>query len=110
MGKIMPKKIHIIGSVGSGKTTLARRISNWLQLPHYEVDNIVWQRMQTQAGKVSIRRVEAERNQCLKGIVHSDAWILEGTHYTWIVRSFEQADLIIFIDTPYTIRTWRIVK
>lgn len=38
------RKIHIIGSVGSGKTTLARKLSNQLGIPHYELDNVVWKR------------------------------------------------------------------
>jgi shikimate kinase len=34
------KKIHIIGSVGSGKTTLARTLSSHLNIPFYELDNV----------------------------------------------------------------------
>ena len=37
-------KIDIIGSVASGKTTLAKRISNKYGIPHYQKDNIVWKR------------------------------------------------------------------
>jgi adenylate kinase family enzyme len=33
-----PNTIRIIGSVGSGKTTLARRISRELNVPYYELD------------------------------------------------------------------------
>lgn len=42
--KVALKKVHIIGSVGSGKTTLARNLSNKLLFPHYELDNVVWKR------------------------------------------------------------------
>lgn len=37
-------KIDIIGSVASGKTTLAKKISSKYQVPYYEKDNIVWER------------------------------------------------------------------
>lgn len=37
-------KIDIIGSVASGKTTLAKRISKKYGIPYYEKDNIVWKR------------------------------------------------------------------
>ena len=37
-------KIDIIGSVASGKTTLARKISQKYNVPHYEKDNVVWDR------------------------------------------------------------------
>ena len=37
-------KLDIIGSVASGKTTLARKLSAQYQIPFYEKDNIVWER------------------------------------------------------------------
>lgn len=37
-------KLDIIGSVASGKTTLAREISMKYQIPFYEKDNVVWER------------------------------------------------------------------
>lgn len=43
----LPRKIHIIGSVGSGKTTLARSLSKMLQLSFHELDNVVWIRNQS---------------------------------------------------------------
>lgn len=47
MDSHLPKKIHIIGSVGSGKTTLARTLSSHLNIPFYELDNVVWKRFQS---------------------------------------------------------------
>ncbi|WP_440338356.1 shikimate kinase [Lysinibacillus sphaericus] len=41
MNKKFPSKIHIIGSVGSGKTTLAKELSAKLNIPYYELDNVV---------------------------------------------------------------------
>ena len=37
-------RIDIIGSVASGKTTLAKRISQRFNTPYYEKDNVVWKR------------------------------------------------------------------
>ena len=37
-------KLDIIGSVASGKTTLARELSEAYHVPFYEKDNIVWKR------------------------------------------------------------------
>lgn len=102
----MMKKIHIIGSVGSGKTTLARNLSANLKLPHYELDNVVWKRCQTS----DVRRSEKERDQFLQSLINSDAWIIEGVHYEWVQASFENADVILLLDSPYRIRTFRIIK
>ncbi|MEN3771958.1 AAA family ATPase [Priestia megaterium] len=100
------KKIHIVGSVGSGKTTLARLLSHKLKVPHYELDNIMWER--TQEGDK--RRSEADRKKCLHHIAASKEWIIEGVHYTWVNESFNRDDHIIFLDIHYLKRIWFIIK
>jgi adenylate kinase family enzyme len=101
-----PKKLHIIGSVGSGKTTLARNLSTKLNVALYELDNVVWQRFESG----DLRRSDEERDEYLRDILKLEAWIIEGVHHKWVQPSFEKADLIIFLDTPYFKRTIRIIK
>lgn len=103
---IIPNKIHIIGSVGSGKTTLARELSSQLHIPYYELDNVVWRR--TKNGDV--RNTPKERDEQLYNIVHSSAWIIEGAHHKWVSQSFQKADLIIFLDVSVSKRKGRIIK
>ncbi|MFJ7726320.1 AAA family ATPase [Neobacillus sp. NPDC097160] len=106
MNKI-PKKIHIIGSVGSGKTTLAKRLSRKLNVPFYELDNVVWKRQKSG----DLRRTDEERKEYLNSIIQSDTWIIEGVHNEdWVASSFYNAELIIYLDTKYSIRTYRIIK
>lgn len=105
--KPAPKKIIIIGSVGSGKTTLAKELSAKLQIPFYELDNVVWERHKSG----DIRRTEVERKEYLNKIIHSEGWIVEGVHNEdWVENSFQNAELIIFLDTNYAVRTYRIIK
>ncbi|KEZ49801.1 AAA family ATPase [Metabacillus indicus] len=107
MKKNIPRKIHIIGSVGSGKTTLARDLSTKLNFPFYELDNVIWIRHKSG----DIRRTEVEREDYLKTIIDSETWIIEGVHNEeWVSNSFHKAELIIFLDTNYSVRTYRIVK
>ena len=69
MNKESPKKIRIIGSVGSGKTTLAKELSLKLNIPYYEIDNVVWIRRKSG----DIRRTDEEREEYLNAIIHSEA-------------------------------------
>jgi adenylate kinase family enzyme len=103
----IPKRIHIIGSVGSGKTTLAKELSLILNVPFYELDNVVW--IRDKSGDV--RRTDKERQDYLNSIINAENWIIEGVHNEdWVANSFRYADLIIFLDTNYAIRTYRIIK
>ncbi|WP_316571732.1 AAA family ATPase [Neobacillus sp. YIM B06451] len=101
------KKIRIIGSVGSGKTTLARKLSEEWNIPYYELDNVVWER--NPVG--DRRRTEEERAEYLDAILKSEAWIIEGVHNEeWTAGSFREADAIVFLDPAYSVRTYRIIK
>jgi adenylate kinase family enzyme len=105
--KRIPEKIHIIGSVGSGKTTLAKELSSKFTIPFHELDNVVWIRHKSG----DIRRTEKERKEYLNTIIQSERWIIEGVHNEdWVADSFRNADLIIFLDTKYSIRIYRIIK
>jgi adenylate kinase family enzyme len=102
-----PRKIHIIGSVGSGKTTLAKKLSRQLNIPFYELDNVVRER--SPAG--DRRRSEAEAKDILGEIQQRNTWIVEGVHNEdWVSGSFERADVIIFLDPSNVVRKWRITK
>ncbi|MFT8710186.1 MAG: DNA topology modulation protein FlaR [Sporolactobacillus sp.] len=103
----IPDRIHIIRSVGSGKTTLACKISEKYDIPYYELDNIVWRR--TKSG--DIERTTNERDAYLERIVSTKKWIIKGAQYhKWVLKSFINADLVIFLDTPYLVRLYRITK
>ena len=93
-------KIYIVGSVGSGKTTLARKLSDQLGIPHYETDNFVWSRHPDG----DIRNSIEVRDRLFRQAVHSSSWIIEGVHIHWNKEGFKQADSIIFLDLPLHIR------
>ncbi|TQR17492.1 DNA topology modulation protein FlaR [Psychrobacillus vulpis] len=99
-------KIYIVGSVGSGKTTFARRLSKTLDLPHYETDNFVWQR--NKGG--DIRNSEEMRNELFQKVILQEKWIIEGVHIGWTEAAIEVADNILFLDVPIQKRKWRIIK
>ena len=99
-------KIDIIGSVASGKTTLAKKISSKYQVPYYEKDNIVWER--TSNGDK--QRTPEERDALFRQIIESDDWIVEGTPRKSLRESFECCEFIIVLDERTIIRLARVFK
>lgn len=105
MDVMIPNRIHIIGSVGSGKTTLARKLAAQFNLPYYELDNVVWERAEPE----DTRRSEADRDALLLSIVNNNCWIIEGAHLNWVSPSLRRADLIVFLNPSYFTIICRII-
>ncbi|MGO4348420.1 hypothetical protein AB4Z45_23285 [Paenibacillus sp. MCAF9] len=100
------KKIFIIGVVASGKTTLAKRLSQKVSVPCYELDSIVHH--QTPTGRY--KRSAEEQIEVIKEIDIHGTWIFEGTDRESYQCLYEIADTIIFLDTPLWTRKIRILK
>jgi adenylate kinase family enzyme len=98
-------KIFIIGIVASGKTTLARQISQELNIPWYELDTIVHN--QTVEGRVKV--TPDEQMQVIMNIDHHGKWIFEGTDRKSYQYLYGMADRIIFLDPPLRKRRVRII-
>lgn len=99
-------KIFIIGIVASGKTTLARQLSQELNIPWYELDTIVHK--QTAEGSVKV--TSDEQRQVIMDIDQQGRWIFEGTDRKSYQYLYGMADRIIFLDPPLRKRKVRIIS
>ena len=100
-------KIHIIGGSGSGKTYLARLLSEKYNIPHYDLDDLFWDNT---SGQYGTKNPPEKRDAMLKSILQNEDWIIEGAYYAWLADSFEQADTIIVLDMPQMLYKSRIIR
>lgn len=101
------KKIYLVGSVGSGKTTLGKVLATKLSLNFYEMDNIIFERLPSGDRK----RSDEEVNNLVRHILEEDTWLIEGTCLRDIVQPiFNNSQIIIFLDIPYLLRVFRFSK
>ena len=98
-------KIDIIGAVGSGKTTLAKSISEKTGIRYYELDKIIWYTR----GNIVQRYTDKEIREKFESIINMNEWIIESTPRDLIHDRFEYNDCVIFLDTPIFFRTIRII-
>lgn len=96
------KRIHIIGGAGSGKTTLARQLATHFGYSCFDLDTVAWH----STGKVPL----VERLTAVNHILSHPAWITEGVFLWWTEPLLSHADHIIWLDLPFPLRAWRIVK
>lgn len=87
----MYKRIAIIGAPGTGKTTLANKLSEIFNIEVTHIDGLHhlenWQ-----------IRDKTERDKMILDVVAKDEWIIDGTYKSTLKQRLEKADLIIWLD------------
>jgi adenylate kinase family enzyme len=97
------RRVVVRGSSGSGKTTMARRISTALDVPHVELDGVFhqpeWTPLSDEAFVASVAAVAAE-----------DAWVVCGNYRRVADLLVDRADTAVLFDLPRWIVMSRIVR
>ena len=97
-------RIAIIGNAGGGKSTLARRLGEVLQIPVTHVDSIQFQSEWQ-------RTPEEECDQILNEIAAKGRWIIDGFGGDDVIESqLELADTVLFLDYPIWWHYWWAIK
>ena len=97
------KRIMVIGSSGSGKSTMAKRLGERTGLPVIHMDAIYWQPgwVATPADEVYERATAA---------ADRPAWVFDGNHSKSRDYRMERADTVIYLDFSRFTCVWRVLK
>jgi adenylate kinase family enzyme len=96
------RRIAVVGTTGSGKTTMARRIAQHLAINHVELDALHWGPDWTPAPIEPFRERTA---QALNG----DAWVVDGNYGKVRDIVWSRADTIVWLDYPLLVILGRLV-
>lgn len=87
------KRILIIGCNASGKTTMARKLSQKLKLPLIHLDKLYWRDDWNHA-------TNEEFDELLEKELKKDEWIIEGNIKTTLPKRLKHCDTVIYLDFP----------
>lgn len=102
-------KIYIVGSVASGKTTLAKKLSNKLGIKGTNLDGIVHIKDKTNKEWGNIRRTDEEINLLFKTIIMKPQWVIEDSGRKMFSEGMEAADIIIHLKPRIFVRKIRVM-
>lgn len=102
------KRIQVMGSSGSGKSTVGLRLAEALGVPHVELDALFWQPSWVESEAEDFRTRVAAATE-------GERWVVSG-NYTGRLNAllWQRAEMVIWLDLPQRItvsrmliRSWR---
>jgi adenylate kinase family enzyme len=100
------RRILVVGTTGSGKTTVAAALARARGLPHIELDALHWEPNWREAETIVFQeRVRAALDAAPAG------WVVDGNYLSkveWITSA--AADTLVFLDLPLPLIIARIVR
>jgi adenylate kinase family enzyme len=97
------RRIVVVGTTGSGKTTLARTLGHALGLPHIELDSLHWEPGWREAETDVFR----ER---VDGTLSGECWVVDGNYSVSRDLVWPRADTIVWLDYRLRRVYWRLLK
>lgn len=89
-------KIYIVGAVSSGKTTLAKKLSEKLNIRYQSLDEVVHIPYKTNPWGNRKRLIE-EQDNMYYSVIQQSMWIIEDTGRPCFVEGLKVADTIVLL-------------
>jgi len=98
----LPERVVVVGTSGSGKTTMARRLANLLGGTHIEVDALHWGPNWTEMPTEVLR-------QRAEAAVLAERWVVDGNYGKIRDVLWSRADTIIWLDYSFPLIMGRLL-
>ena len=96
------QRISVVGSTGTGKTTVAREISIRLNLPHIELDALYWGKNWTGVPDDVFRARVTDA-------IRAERWVVDGNYSRIRALVWDRADTVVYLDYAFGRVLWQLI-
>jgi len=97
------RRIVVVGTSGTGKTTVASRTAEAIEAPHIELDSLHWEPGWEEAPDDVFRARAAEATS-------GDKWVADGNYSKVRDILWGRADTVVWLDYPLRVAFWRVLR
>lgn len=97
------KRINVIGSSGSGKSTFSRKLSEKINYPYLEMDSMFWQSNWVESSNEEFFTKLTEQTS-------QPTWVLDGNYNRTASIKWAEVDTIIWIDYSFSRTVYQAIK
>jgi adenylate kinase family enzyme len=97
------QRVLVIGSGGSGKTTLSKRLGSLLKLPVIHLDLLYWSPGWVEPDK-------AQWSETVRKVIAEKTWVLDGNYSGTLAERIDAADTVVFLDVSRFVCSWRVLR
>jgi adenylate kinase family enzyme len=94
------RRVNVVGSSASGKTTFARALAERLNIPHVELDALHWEKDWAEASTEVMR-------QRVRHAIAGRAWVVDGNYSAVRDLVWDEAEAVVWLDLPLRTVLWR---
>jgi adenylate kinase family enzyme len=105
-------RIMTVGSIGAGKSTVARALGDKLGMDVVELDELWWLPGSYERSPSLVNVKTMPRGEWVRlneELVDGDTWLIDGSLDLLALR-LARADTVVFIDLPRRVCMWRVLK
>jgi adenylate kinase family enzyme len=99
---LIGRRINVVGTTGSGKTTLAGQLAQRLGYPHIELDALHWEPNWAEAPLEVFRQRTADA-------LSDDCWVVDGNYSKVRDIVWTRADTVVWLDYSLPLILWRLL-
>jgi adenylate kinase family enzyme len=97
------RRVLVIGPGGAGKSTVAKRLGQLIDIEVKHLDKFYWRSGWTEPSPEDWLKTVTE-------LISGDSWIIDGNYGGTLELRIKRCDTIVFLDMSRLLCLWRIVK